>query len=122
MGPEDDGDGFIVEWGVWDWTGNRPALSLGRLLAVNEDDDRQDPYWQPQYWKVGFQACFTDNPAWADLHISGGGNSGFDRAAIGKPRADALAAIRRYIDQDPLLSVMWQSVPTDIEVTLDRAG
>ncbi|MEU6777037.1 hypothetical protein [Streptomyces sp. NPDC046759] len=71
---------------------------------------------------MGFQACFTDNHAWADLHISGGGNSGFDHAAIGKPSADALAAVRRYIDQDPLLSVMWQSVPTDIEVTLDRAG
>jgi hypothetical protein len=50
-GPEDDGDGFIVEWGVWDWTGNRPALSLGRLIAVNEDGDRRDPYWQPQYWR-----------------------------------------------------------------------
>ncbi|MGV9248796.1 hypothetical protein [Streptomyces sp. NPDC003710] len=78
--------------------------------------------WQPQYWKVGFQACLTDDPAWADLHISGGGNSGFGRAAIGKPRTDALAAIRRYIEQDPLLSVRWQSVPTDIEVTLDREG
>ncbi|MGQ4421065.1 hypothetical protein ACN6LA_001683, partial [Streptomyces sp. SAS_269] len=77
---------------------------------------------QPQYWKVEFQACFTEDPAWVDLHISGGGNSGFDHAAIGKPRADALAATRRYIDQDPLLSAMWQSAPTDIEVPLDRAG
>ncbi len=121
-GSEDDGDGFIVEWGVWDWTGNRPALSLGRLLAVNEDGDRQDPYWQPQYWKVEFQACFTVDPAWAALHSGGGGNSGFDHAAIGKPRADALAATRRYIDQDPLLSAMWRSAPIDFEVTLDPAG
>lgn len=119
-GPEDDGDGFIVEWGVWDWTGNRPALSFGRLLAVTEDGDRQDPYWQPEYWKVEFQACFAEDPAWADLHI--GGDSGFDHAALGAPRADALAATRRLIDQDPLLSAMWRSTPIDIEVTLDRAG
>ncbi|MFD7396372.1 hypothetical protein ACFV60_15210 [Streptomyces virginiae] len=119
-GPEDDGDGFIVEWGVWDWTGNRPALSFGRLLAVTEDGDRQDPYGQPQYWKVEFQACFAEDPAWADLHI--GGDTGFDHAAIGAPRADALADTRRLIDRDPLLSAMWRSTPIDIEVTLDRAG
>lgn len=121
-GPADDGDAFIVEWGVWDWTGNRPALSLGRLLAVNEDGDRRDPYWQPQYWKVEFQACFAEDPAWADLHITGGGDSGFDHAAVGEPRAAALAATRRFIDQDPLLSAMWRSAPVEIEVVLDRAG
>ncbi|MFE6815392.1 hypothetical protein [Streptomyces sp. NPDC057677] len=121
-GPEDDGDGFIVEWGVWDWTGNRPALSLGRLLAVKEGGDRQDPYWQPEYWKVEVQACFAEDPAWADLHITGGGDSGFDHAAIGELRADALAATHRFIEQDPLLSAMWRSAPVDIEVTLDRAG
>ncbi|MEU5959035.1 hypothetical protein [Streptomyces sp. NPDC047525] len=123
VGPEGDGDGFIVEWGVWGWTGtgNRPALSLGRLLAVNEDGDRQDPYWQPQYWKVEFQACFAEDPAWADLHTSGGGDSGFDHTAIGEPRADALTATRRFIDQDPLLGAMWRSAPIDSEVTLYRA-
>ncbi|MFJ5138958.1 hypothetical protein [Streptomyces sp. NPDC088707] len=120
-GPEDDGDGFIVEWGVWDWTQNQPALSLGRLLAVNEDGDRQDQHWQPQYWKVAFQACFAEDPAWADLRINGAGDSGFDHAAIGEPRADALAQTRHFIDQDPLLSAMWRSAPIDIEVTLDRA-
>ncbi|MDV9193570.1 hypothetical protein R6L23_36095 [Streptomyces sp. SR27] len=121
-GPEDGGDAFIVGWGVWDWTGNRPALSLGRLLTVNEYGDRQDPYWQPLYWKVEFQACFAEDPAWADLHISGGGDTGFVDAAIGKPRADALAATRRFIDEDPLLSALWRSAPIEIDVTLERAG
>ncbi|MEV4189990.1 hypothetical protein [Streptomyces toxytricini] len=60
------------------------------------------------------------SPAWADLHISGGGDSGLDHAAIGEPRADALAA-RRFIDQDPPLSAMWRSAPIGIEVMLDRA-
>ncbi|WP_326607331.1 hypothetical protein OG930_37780 [Streptomyces sp. NBC_01799] len=69
-----------------------------------------------------FQACFAEDPAWADLHVNGGGDSGFDHAAIGEPRADALAATRRFIEQEPLLSVMWRSAPIDIGVTLDRAG
>ncbi|MGW3466596.1 hypothetical protein ACWDE9_46920 [Streptomyces olivaceoviridis] len=112
----------IVEWGVWDWTGNRPALSLGRLLAVNEKGDRQQAYWQSQYWKVEFQACFAEDPAWADLHICGGGDSGFDHAAIGEPGAEELGATRRFIDQDPVLSAMWRSAPIDIDVALDRAG
>ncbi|MFF4898097.1 hypothetical protein [Streptomyces sp. NPDC001068] len=116
-----EGDAFIVEWGVWDWTGNRPAVSLGRLLAVNEIGDRQDPYWQPQYWKVELQACFAEDPAWADLHISGGGDSGFDHAAIGEPRADALAETRRFIDQEPILNAMWRSTPIGIEVMQERA-
>lgn len=120
-GSEDDGDGFIVEWGVWDWTGNRPALSLGRLLAVNEGSDLDDSYQPTQHWKVEFQACFAEDSAWADLHINGG-DSGYDHAAIGGPRAAALAATRRSIDQNPLLSAMWRSTPIDIEVTLDRAG
>lgn len=69
-----------------------------------------------------FQACFAQDPAGADLHISGGGDSGFDHAAIGEPRAEALAGTRRFIDQHPLPSMMWRSTPIDIEVTLDRAG
>ncbi|MFJ6408167.1 hypothetical protein ACIQK9_21870 [Streptomyces hydrogenans] len=119
--PEDDGDGFIVEWGVWEWSGNRPALSLGRLLAVNEYSGLDASYRHLQYWKVEFQACFAEDSAWADLHLRGG-DSSYDHAAIGEPRADALTATRRSIDQDPLLSAMWQSHPIDIEVTLDRAG
>ncbi|WP_157879787.1 hypothetical protein [Streptomyces yangpuensis] len=121
-GPEDDGDGFIVEWGVRDWNGNRLALSLGRLLAVSEHGDRSDPYWQPEYWKVELEVFFAEDSPWAGPLADGGGDSGFDFAAIGTPRADALAATLRFIDQEPLLGVMWRSAPTGAEVTLDRAG
>ncbi len=121
-GPEDDGDGFIVEWGVWDWNGDRPALSLGRLLAVDEDADRSDPHGQPAYWKVDLEVFFAEDSPWAGSLADGGGNSGFDFAALGTPRADALAATRRSIEQDPLLGAMWRSAPTGAEVTLDRAG
>jgi hypothetical protein len=31
---EDDGDGFIVEWGCWSWNGGAPAISLGRHLGA----------------------------------------------------------------------------------------
>ncbi|MFZ3467789.1 hypothetical protein ACODT3_38445 [Streptomyces sp. 4.24] len=121
-GPEKEGDCFIIEWGAWDWTGGRPAVSLGRLLAVTEQGDESDEYGQPQYWKVEFQASFADDPAWASLSGSGAGDSGFDGAEIGLPRAAALADTRRLIEQEPLLRAMWRSAPIDIEVTLDHAG
>ncbi|MEU3930613.1 hypothetical protein AB0E85_00910 [Streptomyces sp. NPDC029044] len=43
-GPENDGDGFIVEWGRWDWNDDQPALSFGRQVAVTEPDERDDPH------------------------------------------------------------------------------
>ncbi|MEJ8643329.1 hypothetical protein WKI68_21930 [Streptomyces sp. MS1.HAVA.3] len=60
-GPENDGDGFIVEWGRWDWNDGRPALSFGRLLAVSEPgdvDDADEGYWQPEYWKAELELVF----------------------------------------------------------------
>ncbi|MGA5411355.1 hypothetical protein ACPCSC_29390 [Streptomyces lavendulocolor] len=72
--------------------------------------------------KIEFQACLAEDPARVDLHIICGGDSGFDHAVIGGPRADALAETRRFIGQDPLLSAMWRSAPIDTEVMLDPAG
>ncbi|MFF4829414.1 hypothetical protein ACFY20_42235 [Streptomyces sp. NPDC001312] len=60
--PENDGDGFIVEWGKWGWNEDHPALPFGRLLAVSESDDRDDPDWQPEYWKVELQLIFAEDP------------------------------------------------------------
>ncbi|MFJ1569448.1 hypothetical protein ACIOG8_35430 [Streptomyces erythrochromogenes] len=61
------------------------------------------------------------HPGRAGPLAGGGGDSGFDFTAIGTPRADALAATRRFTDRDPLLGVMWRSAPTGAEVMLDRA-
>ncbi|WP_405766582.1 hypothetical protein OG539_15400 [Actinacidiphila glaucinigra] len=62
---EADGDGFIAEWGRWDWNDDLPALSFGRLLAVR-DTGGDAAHRQPEYWKVELQLCFAEDPAWAD--------------------------------------------------------
>ncbi|MFG2113757.1 hypothetical protein ACGFRB_14180 [Streptomyces sp. NPDC048718] len=120
-GLEDDGDdkdGFIVEWGAWSWNGYRPALTLGRQLTVEGDGHPDDL----QLWMVEFQAVFAENPAWAGLLGSdGGGDTGFDFAPLGSPRAEALADTRRFIDGHPVLSVMWRSTPVETGVSLGRA-
>ncbi|MEV4973426.1 hypothetical protein [Streptomyces scopuliridis] len=48
--PENDGDGFIAEWGRWDWEDDQPSPSFGRLLAVNDASDRDAPEWRPLAW------------------------------------------------------------------------
>lgn len=120
--PENDGDGFIAEWGRWDWNDDQPSLSFGRLLAVNDADDRDDPDWQPEYWKVELQLIFAEDPAWADLDSLGHRDTGFDYAEIGAVRTAALKEMRRFIESYPQLAAMWQAVPTRSGLTLERAG
>ncbi|MGW3624741.1 hypothetical protein [Streptomyces sp. NPDC000880] len=120
--PENDGDGFIAEWGRWDWNDDQPALSFGRLLAVNDAGDRADPYWQPEYWKVELQLIFKEDPAWADLDSIGSQDTGFDYDEIGAPRTAALGEIRRFIESYPQLAAMWRAEPTRSDLMLDRAG
>lgn len=120
--PENDGDGFIVEWGRWGWNDEQPALSFGRQLAVNDVGEQDDPYCQPDYWKVELQLVFHEDPAWADTDSIGLQDTGFDFAEIGEPRAVALAETRRFIHSDPQLAAMWRAKPARSELTLDRAG
>lgn len=121
-GPENDGDGFIVEWGRWDWNDDQPALSFGRQLAVTEPDGRDDPHWQPEYWKVELQLIFGEDPAWADLDSVGHQDTGFDFDGIGAPRTAALGRIRHFMESYPQLAAMWRAEPTRSDLTLDRAG
>ncbi|MFF2132247.1 hypothetical protein ACFVW1_44260 [Streptomyces olivochromogenes] len=58
---ENDGDGFIVEWGRWGWNDDQPSMSFGRLLAVNGADHRDAPDRQPEYWKVELQLVFGED-------------------------------------------------------------
>jgi hypothetical protein len=120
--PENDGDGFIVEWGKWGWNEDHPALSFGRLLAVSESDDRDDPHWQPEYWKVELQLIFAEDPAWADLDRLGHQDTGFEYDEIGAPRMAALGEMRRFIESYPQLAAMWRAEPTRSDLTLERAG
>ncbi|MET8325228.1 hypothetical protein [Streptomyces sp. NPDC005181] len=116
--PENDGDGFIAEWGKWDWNDDQPALSFGRLFAVNDVGERDDPHWQPEYWKVELQLLFCEDPAWADLDSMGHQDTGFDYVS----RTAALGEMRRFIESYPQLASMWRAEPARSNLTLERAG
>ncbi|MGW1674481.1 hypothetical protein [Streptomyces sp. NPDC002324] len=120
--PRDDGDGFIAEWGRWDWNDDQPSLSFGRLLAVTGAGGRDDPEWQPEYWKVELQLVFAEDPAWADLGSLRCQDTGYNFDEIGTPRAAALVKVRRFITSCPQLAAMWRAEPTRSELTFEQAG
>lgn len=120
--PENDGDGFIAEWGRWGWNDHQPALSFGRHVAVTGTGERDDPYWQPEYWKVELQLIFAEDPAWVDLDSLGRQDTGFDFDAIGAPRTARLGAMRRFMESYPELAAMWRTKPTRSALTLERVG
>ncbi|MEU6087190.1 hypothetical protein ABZ865_10345 [Streptomyces sp. NPDC047085] len=120
-GPENDGDGFIVQWGRWDWNNDQPALSFGRQLAVCEVG-RDDPYRQPEFWQVELQLIFGEDPAWADLGSLGHQDTGFDFDEVGAPRTAALGRIRRFLESYPQLAAMWRAEPIRSDLTIERAG
>lgn len=123
-GPENDGDGFIVQWGRWDWNDDQPALSFGRQLAVTAAGKRDgrcdDPDAQPEYWQVELQLTFGEDPAWADLDNLGHQDTGFDFDEIGAPRTAALGRIRRFVESYPQLAALWRAEPARSDLTLDR--
>ncbi|MFJ4829452.1 hypothetical protein ACIP79_05930 [Streptomyces sp. NPDC088747] len=120
--PENDGDGFIAEWGRCDWNDDQPSLSFGRLLAVTDAGNQDDPDRQPEYWKVELQLIFADDPAWADVDSLGPQDTGFHYAEIGSPKLTELAEIRRFVESYPQLADMWRAEPTRSDLTLERAG
>ncbi|OIJ65354.1 hypothetical protein WN71_024080 [Streptomyces mangrovisoli] len=141
-GSEDDGDGFIVEWGRWHWNDDLPALSFGRLYAVTDAEAEAEAEavaeaeaeadgadgaddglgGQPQYWKVELQLVFAEDPAWADLDSLGHQDTGFDHDGIGPPRAAALREMRRFVESHPQLAAMWRAEPVRSALVLERAG
>lgn len=121
-GPEDDGDGFVVQWGRWGWNDDRPALSFVRQLAVTEDGEWDGSCWQSAYWQVELQLVFGEDPAWADLGGFGRQDTGFGFDEIGRPRSVALGKIRRFVESCPQLAAMWRAEPIRSGLSLERAG
>lgn len=121
-GPESDGDGFIVQWGRWDWNGNRPAMSFGRQLAVSAGHRSDDPEWQPEYWQVEVQLVFEEGPGWVDLDRLGHQDTGFDFEEIGPARALALGRIRGLLPSYPQVEALWRARGVCGGVTFERAG
>ncbi len=119
---EDDGDGFIVQWGRWGWNDNCPTLAFTRQFAVNDEDDRNEEFWQPQRWNIELELFFADAPAWADLDNMPWTNSmGFDFDPIGHERTAMLAQIAAFIETLPQVSAMWRATPIGSALKLERA-
>ena len=120
----DDGDGLIAEWGTWSWSEDLPAITFGRLLAVNDYDggDRADPCWQPQYWRVDLEMCFAPHPDLTGVDALGFQDTGFDFYEVGPARAAALAEARVFIHGYPQLVAMWHTKPLRSRLTLEHAG
>lgn len=69
---DEDGDGFIIQWGRHSWDNNRLGLTLTRQLAVvdpGEQIEADDPDWQ-HLWQVELTMAFDDEPASAMLRAN----------------------------------------------------
>ncbi|MEU6236965.1 hypothetical protein [Kitasatospora sp. NPDC047058] len=118
---EDDGDGFIVQWGRWSWNDDRPALVFTRQFAVHDERDQDGGFSQPQRWNVELELFFGDAPAWADLgDMAWRDSMGFDFDPIGRERAEALSRIATFVETLPQVSAMWRAVPVGSALGLDR--
>lgn len=101
---------------------DQASLSFGRLLAVGDGAERDDPYWLPEYWKVELDLVFAEDPAGADFDGVGFQNTGFDHTETGGLRTASLGETRRFLKSYPQLAAMWRAEPVRSEVTLDQAG
>lgn len=117
---EEDGDGFIVQWGQWSWNDGRPALVFTRQLAVDEDGDCAEEHWQPQLWAIELQMIFAEDPTWADLDEMAWSNSGFDFNPIGPERAAALAQVTTFLETLPQICSLWRATPAESKLSMDR--
>jgi hypothetical protein len=121
-GFEKDDDGFVVQWGRWDWNDNRPALSFVRQLAVVVADERDDSGGQPEHWQVELLLVFGEDPAWEHLDSLGHPDTGIDFGEIGAPRNAAFGRTRHLIESLPELAAVWRAQPLRSDLTFERAG
>ena len=117
---ENDGDGFIVQWGRWSWNENRPALAFTRLIAVSDEVARDDEFWQPHRWAVELQLLFAEDPAWAEVGELPWNDMGFDFDPPGPARSATLAQIAEFIETLPQVHAMWQATPVSSRINLER--
>lgn len=117
---DEDGDGFIVQWGRRSWGDNRLHVALTRQLAVVDVGDRKDPYWQPELWQVELAIAVDDEPALIALELGrGDADTGFRFDPIGPPRAAALAEVHAQVQRQPLGRALWTATPVNSELTFE---
>lgn len=116
---DQDGDGFIVQWGRSSWNGYRPSLSFTRQLAI---PDAEDPAWQPSYWQLDLAMTFEDQPGLAGLDELNESDTGFSFTPVGPERAAELTEMHKhYLGLYPQLQAMWNAKPITTELTMYQA-
>ena len=120
VSPEDeDGDGFIVQWGRWSWNDNRPSLSFTRQLGIPDADD---PHGQPSYWQIDLAMTFEDEPDLAGIDELNESDTGFSFTPIGPERAAELTELRTHdLGLYPQLQAIWNSRPIKTKLTMYQA-
>lgn len=120
--PEQDGDGFIVQWGRWPWNDHQPSLTFGRQLAVTDPAGGSGSSPYPTYWHLQLQLIFNEDRAWADLDSLGRQHTGFEFDALGASRTAALESIRRDLEAYPQLTALWRTKPLRSDLSLGRVS
>ncbi|WP_067567462.1 hypothetical protein [Nocardia acidivorans] len=119
---DEDGDGFIVQWGRYSWDNNRLNLTLTRQLAVVDPTERieaDDPDWQ-HLWQVELTMAFADEPALLALEPDlDAHDTGFRFDPIGPLRAAALAEVRDQAQRQALVEAMLTATPVHSELTFE---
>ncbi|QRP50276.1 hypothetical protein [Amycolatopsis sp. FDAARGOS 1241] len=119
---DEDGDGFVVQWGRRCWAGNRLHLDLTRQLASREGGDAEGPDGEAELWHVELRLAFDDEPTLIALERGlTAVDTGFRFDPIGPPRAAALAEVRAQAHQQALVRALWTATPVGSEVTFERA-
>ncbi|MFI5531235.1 hypothetical protein ACIA8O_22160 [Kitasatospora sp. NPDC051853] len=109
---EDDGDGFIVQWGRWSWHDGRPSLGFSRQLGLWEDGE-------VELWSVELTLFFDEDPAWAGLG-NGDGGTGFRFDPVGDGRGAALDGIAASVGTVPEVAALWRAAPVGSALGVER--
>jgi hypothetical protein len=120
--PDNDADGFIIQWGRYSWNDGLPSLTFTRQFAVDVSDTWTETEWyQPEYWHVSLNLVFPDEPALADLGQLNVQSTGFDFSPQGPEQDHAIREAEWEIQHYPTLQALWASAPLRSAIDLDRA-
>ncbi|GAB3831508.1 hypothetical protein GCM10027610_021750 [Dactylosporangium cerinum] len=125
--PDQDGDGFVIQWGRNSWTDGRLSLTLTRQLIVHDDadpEDDEDAYegyeGHDDFWQVELTMCFADEPDLVGLDGLEIQDTSFAFDPIGPARTAALAEARATMERHAQLRAVWRVTPVGSELTFDN--
>jgi hypothetical protein len=116
---DEDGDGFIVQWGRWSWNDHRPSLSMTRQLAVVDASSKDAYDYQPELWQIVLTMLFDDRPELQRLEPPETSDTDFRFEPIGPMRSAALAEIHEQAQRHALVRALWAMRPASSQLTLE---